>query len=153
MLPALPITAGVAFIAAAAGDQVGFLFGRRIGPTLFSRPQRRLFNPANAHRASEFFDKHGPKAILLARFVPIVRTFTPIVAGVGEMSHTTFTTYNLVGAAVWGIGVTTLGFFLGEVPVVRDNLEIAAIVIVLVSIAPMVIEAVRHRRASPTRRS
>ena len=146
LLPPLPITAGVVFIAAFLGDQVGFWFGRKVGPSLFDRPQSRLFNPANVARAHVFFEQRGPIAIVLARFVPVVRTFTPIVAGVANMRYRTFVIYNLVGALLWGVGVTTLGYFLGEVEVIKNNLEIAAIVIVAVSLIPVVLEFRRHRR-------
>ena len=146
VLPALPITAGVAFVAAVLGDQVGYLFGKKVGPALFERKQSRLFNPANLAKAHAFFDKRGPAAIVLARFIPIVRTFTPIVAGVAEMKYRTFVTYNIVGGLLWGVGVTTLGYFLGEIEFVKNNLEIAAIAIVAVSLLPVAIEFVRHRR-------
>jgi len=146
LLPPLPITAGVVFIAAFLGDQVGFWFGRKVGPSLFDRPQSRLFNPANVARAHVFFEQRGPIAIVLARFVPVVRTFTPIVAGVANMRYRTFVIYNLVGALLWGVGVTTLGYFLGEVEFIKNNLEIAAIVIVAVSLIPVVLEFRRHRR-------
>ena len=148
LLPALPITAAVVFIAAVLGDQVGYLFGRKVGPSLFDRPQSRLFNPANLARAHAFFEQRGPAAVVMARFVPIVRTFTPIVAGVAEMPYRTFVTYNVLGGLLWGVGITTLGYFLGEVEVVKNNLEIAAIIIVLVSLLPVANEFRRHRRAA-----
>ena len=148
LLPALPITAAVVFVAAVLGDQVGYLFGRKVGPSLFDRPQSRLFNPANLARAHAFFEQRGPAAVVMARFVPIVRTFTPIVAGVAEMPYRTFVTYNVLGGLLWGVGITTLGYFLGEVEVVKNNLEIAAIVIVLVSLLPVANEFRRHRRAA-----
>ncbi len=143
VLAPLPITGAVVFVAAVLGDQVGYVFGRRVGPALFSRPKSRLFSPANALRAQEFFEHRGSKAIVIARFVPIVRTFVPIVAGVGKMPYRTFVTYNIIGAALWGFGVTTLGFFLGEIGFIRDNLEYAAVVIVGVSLVPVLLE---HRR-------
>jgi len=147
ILPPLPVTAFVVFFFAALGDQVGYMIGRRIGPGLFSRPERRLFNPANALRAKDFFEHRGPRSIVLARFVPIVRTFVPVVAGVGEMRYRTFVTYNLIGAALWGAGITTLGYYLGEVDIVKHNLEIAAIMIVMVSLVPVGLEILRSRRA------
>ena len=146
LLPALPITAGVVFVAAVVGDQVGYLFGRKVGPSLFDRPQSRLFKPANLAKAHAFFDKRGPAAIVLARFVPVVRTFTPIVAGVANMRYSTFVRYNIVGGLLWGVGVTTLGYFLGEIEFVENNLEVAALAIVAVSILPIAIEFWRHRR-------
>jgi membrane-associated protein len=145
-LPALPIVALVAFAAAVAGDQVGFLFGRRVGPALFSRPDSRIFRQEHVTRAHAFLERHGAKTIVLARFVPIVRTFAPIVAGVGDMEYRTFTTYNVIGGAIWAIGVTTLGFYLGQVDLVKDNVEIAAIAVVAVSLIPMAFEVRRHRR-------
>ena len=147
VLPALPVTAGVAFVAAAAGDQVGFLIGRRVGPGLFKRPQSRLFNPTNVIRAQSFFDRRGPSAVVVARFIPVVRTFTPIVAGIGNMRYRTFLAYNLIGAAIWGVGVTTLGYYLGEIQLIKDNLDYAAIVILVVSLTPIALEYRRHRRA------
>ena len=98
----LPVVLLVLFVAAVLGDQVGYIFGRSVGPSLFHRPKSRLFNPANVDKAHAFFEQHGPKTIVLARFVPIVRTFAPIVAGVGEMKYRTFLTYNVVGAAALG---------------------------------------------------
>lgn len=148
VLPALQVTAGVVFVAAAAGDQVGFLIGRRVGPGLFKRPQSRLFNPTNVIRAQSFFDRRGPSAVVVARFIPVVRTFTPIVAGIGNMRYRTFLAYNLIGAAVWGVGVTTLGYYLGEIQLIKDNLDYAAIVILVVSLTPIALEYRRHRRAT-----
>jgi membrane-associated protein len=146
VLPPLPITAAVVFVAAVAGDQVGYLFGRKVGPSLFSRPERRLFNPANALRAQDFFERRGSKAVLLARFVPIIRTFVPIVAGVGKMKYRTFVTYNVIGALIWGVGLTTLGYFLGQIQFIQDNIEYAAIVVVGVSLIPIALEYRRGRR-------
>ena len=146
VLPPLPITAGVIFIAAVIGDQVGYLFGRKVGPSLFEREKGRLFNPTNVARAHVFFERRGPVAIVLARFVPIVRTFTPIVAGVAHMNYRTFVTFNVIGAFLWGVGLTTLGYFLGEIDVVKNNLEIAAVVIVAISLSPVAIEFMRHRK-------
>ena len=133
-------------IAAVAGDQVGYLFGQKVGPSLFKRPESRLFKPEYVMKAEQFFEKHGAKAIILARFVPVVRTFTPIVAGVANMRYRTFTTYNLIGGFVWTVGVTTLGYYLGQVDIVRSHVEIAALLIVAISLIPVAIEFVKHRR-------
>ena len=138
----------VVYIAAVAGDQVGYIFGRAVGPSLFQRPKSRLFNPDNVTRAHAFFDRHGPKTIVLARFVPIVRTFAPIVAGVADMKYRTFTVYNLIGAGLWAIGVTTLGYYMGQVDVVRNHVEIAALLIVAISLIPVAVEFVKHRKAA-----
>lgn len=145
-LPALPWVAAVSAAAAIIGDQVGYIIGNKIGPRLIRRPKSRLFNPANVAKTEAFFAKHGAKTIVIARFVPIVRTFVPTVAGVSGMHYRTFVTYNVVGGLLWGAGVTTLGFFLGEIDAVKNNLEIAAVVIVGISVAPIAIEYLRHRR-------
>ena len=145
-LPALPITAGVAFVAAVLGDQVGYLFGKKVGPALYHRPRSRLFKPANVAKAHAFFERRGPAAIVLARFIPVVRTFTPIVAGVAEMKYSTFVRYNIVGGLLWGVGVTTLGYFLGEIDFIKNNLEVAAVIVVAISLTPIAIEFWRHRR-------
>jgi len=148
VLPPLPLVALITFIAAVAGDQVGYLFGRRVGPSLFDRDQSRFFNPNNVQKAQDFFDRHGAKTIVMARFVPVVRTFAPIVAGVGRMNYRTFVTFNIVGGLLWGVGVTTLGYFLGEVSWIESNIEIALIAIVLLSVLPVVLEVVRHRSSA-----
>jgi membrane-associated protein len=141
----LPLLLAGCFVAAVAGDQVGYLFGRRVGPTLFNRPDSRFFKRQNVEKAQRFFDKHGAKTIVLARFVPIVRTFAPIVAGVSTMRYRTFVTYNIVGGALWAIGITLLGYFLGQVDVVEQNLEVTLALIVGISLLPMAIELLRAR--------
>jgi membrane-associated protein len=133
-------------IAAVAGDQFGYLFGRRFGPALFRRPDSRLFRQENLTRGQEFFRRYGARSILLARFVPIVRTFTPIVAGASHMHYRTFLIYNLVGGTLWGCGVTILGYFLGQVAFVRSNIELILIGIVVVSVLPIGVELLRGRR-------
>jgi membrane-associated protein len=141
----LPLLLIGCFVAAVAGDQVGYLFGHRVGDALLQRPDSRFFKRSNVEKAQRFFDKHGAKTIVLARFVPIVRTFAPIVAGVSSMRYRTFVTYNIVGGALWAIGVTLLGYFLGQVDVVEENLEITILVIVAMSLMPMVVELLRAR--------
>jgi membrane-associated protein len=136
------------FLAAVIGDQVGYTIGDRAGPTLFRRPDSRIFKQKYVDRTKEFFEKHGPKTILLARFVPIVRTFAPVLAGVGEMNRRTFTTYNVVGGFVWGVGVTVAGYILGEAigsDIDKYLLPVIALIIVL-SILPPAIEMLRERR-------
>jgi membrane-associated protein len=142
----LPAVAAVAFVAAVVGDQVGYLIGNKVGPSLFSRPRSRLFDPAHVEKAQGFFDRHGSKTIVLARFVPVVRTFAPVVAGVGKMHYRTFVSFNVIGGFLWAVGVTTLGYFLGKIGFIKSNIEVAAVVIVAASIAPIVIEYWRHRR-------
>ncbi|MEI2640437.1 MAG: VTT domain-containing protein [Microthrixaceae bacterium] len=134
------------FIAAVAGDQVGYLFGRKVGPALFKREDSKIFKQAHVHKAQEFFDKHGAKALVLARFVPIVRTFCPIVAGVAHMDYPTFLRFNIVGGFLWGVGVTSLGFFLGNIPFVKENFEIAIFAVIAISLLPVAIEIIRSRR-------
>lgn len=144
-LPLVPLLVGI-WVSAVAGDQVGYLFGRRVGPALFRRPESRFFKQENVDKAQAFFDKHGPKAIVLARFVPVVRTFTPVTAGVSRMEYRTFVTFNLIGGTIWAFGVTLLGYFLGQVEIVEKNLEIAILAVVAVSCAPIAIELLRARR-------
>ncbi|MEO3745083.1 VTT domain-containing protein [Plantactinospora sp. B5E13] len=135
-------------IAAIAGDQVGYAFGKKVGPALFRRPNSKLFKQENLIKANEFFDKYGPRSVVLARFVPIVRTFTPIVAGVSGMRYRTFVVYNVVGGILWGTGVTVLGYFLGQIPFVKTNIELILIAIVVISVIPIAVELLRARLAA-----
>ncbi|MBL1095221.1 DedA family protein [Streptomyces coffeae] len=134
-------------IAAAAilGDQAGYLFGRKVGPALFRRPDSKLFKQENVEKAHEFFEKYGPKSLVLARFVPIVRTFTPIIAGVSRMNYRSFIIFNIIGGVLWGTGVTLLGAALGKVDFVHAHIELILIGIVLLSVIPIVIEFLRAR--------
>ncbi|MDP9135976.1 MAG: VTT domain-containing protein [Actinomycetota bacterium] len=133
-------------IAAIAGDQVGYAIGRKAGPAIFRRPESRFFHRENVERAQAFFDRHGPRTIVLARFVPIVRTFAPVTAGVARMDYRTFLTYNIVGGVLWGVGVTTLGYFLGQVDFVKANIEFVLIAIVGISLTPVLVELYRGDR-------
>ena len=133
------------FLAAFLGDQVGYHIGKKAGPALFRREDSRLFKQAYVTKTQEFFDRHGPRAIILARFVPIVRTFCPVVAGVGRMDYRRFVLFDFIGAVLWGIGVTLLGYFLGRIPVVQQHIEIALLLLVAVSVSPLIVEFVRHR--------
>ena len=149
-IPSLWVVLLCVTVAAIIGDQVGYWFGNKVGPALFTRPNSRLFKQENVAKAHGFFERHGPKSIVLARFVPIVRTFTPIVAGIGQMRYRTFVTYNVIGAVLWAVGVTTLGHFLGEIDFFRNNIEYAIVAVVLLSLLPVAIELYRsrkHRRA------
>lgn len=147
-LPSLPLVALVVALAAILGDQTGYMIGRKVGPNLFQRNESRLFKPSHVQKAHDFLEKHGSKTIVMARFVPIVRTFAPIVAGVSKMNYRTFVTYNIVGGIVWGVGLTTLGHYLGDISWVKDNIELASLGIVVISVAPMIVEVLRHRRAN-----
>ncbi|MCX5387942.1 DedA family protein [Streptomyces sp. NBC_00083] len=131
--------------AAVLGDQVGYLFGKKVGPSLFRRPDSKLFKQENVEKAHEFFEKYGPKSLVLARFVPIVRTFTPIIAGVSGMNYRSFLTFNVIGGSLWGAGVTLLGAALGNVQFVHQHIELILVAIVLVSVVPIAIEFLRAR--------
>ncbi|MFF7552557.1 DedA family protein [Streptomyces olivaceus] len=132
--------------AAVLGDQVGYMIGKFFGPKLFSRPNSKLFKQENLEKAHEFMERYGPKAIVLARFVPIVRTFAPIVAGAGRMKYRTFLTYNVIGGVAWGTGVTLAGYWLGQIELIRTNVEAILVLIVVVSVVPIAIEYLRERK-------
>ncbi|MEV5105561.1 DedA family protein [Streptomyces massasporeus] len=132
-------------LAAVIGDQVGYMIGKFLGPKLFNRPNSKLFKQENLDKAHEFMEKYGPKAIVLARFVPIVRTFAPIVAGAGRMKYRTFLTYNVIGGVAWGTGVTLAGYWLGQIGFIKKNVEPILVLIVLLSVVPIIIEYLRDR--------
>jgi membrane-associated protein len=138
-------------VAAVAGDQTGYLIGNRAGPRIFNRPESRLFKHENVERAEDFFERHGSKAIVMARFVPIVRTFVPVVAGVSNMEYRRFVTYNVIGGTAWGAGFPVLGWALGNrFPGLTDRIELLAVAIVAISLVPIAVEVVRHRRRAAT---
>ncbi len=147
VLPPIPLVIIVTVIAAIAGDQVGYWFGKKVGPALFDRPKSKLFNPSHVVRAHTFLEKYGNRTIVLARFVPIVRTFAPVVAGIGGMEYKTFVKYNVLGGIAWGAGLPLLGFLLGRVDVVKDHIEIAILAVVFISLLPVVFEYISHRRS------
>jgi membrane-associated protein len=151
-LAPLPIILVGCFIAAVAGDQVGYVFGARVGPALFRRPDSRIFKQEYVEKARAYFEKHGSKTIVLARFVPIVRTFAPILAGVGEMQYRTFVTFNVLGGLLWAVGVTSLGYILGEsIPDIDKYLLPVIALIVFLSVLPMLNEVRKNRRATSQR--
>ncbi len=136
----------VVVIAAILGDQVGYLFGKKVGPSLFDRPNSRLFKQENVRRAQEYFDERGPYTIFLARFVPIVRTFAPIVAGVGKMKYTLFLRWNIIGGLAWGLGVTAIGATLGKsFPKIENYLLPISAGVVLLSVIPIFLEFRRKK--------
>lgn len=136
-----------AVIAAVLGDSVGYAFGKRVGPRLFSREDSIFFHKKHIDRASAFYAKHGVKTIVLARFVPVVRTFAPIVAGMGGMRYRTFLTYNVIGGTIWALGMTLLGFFLGSViPGIESYLHYIIVAIIAVSFIPIIWEWWKARR-------
>jgi membrane-associated protein len=139
------LVCGLVVLAAVLGDQAGYLFGRKVGPSLFKRPDSKLFKQENVEKAHAFFEKHGPKSLILARFVPIVRTFTPIIAGVSRMNYRSFLVFNIIGGTLWGAGVTLLGAALGNIEFVHKHIELILVAIVLISVVPVVIELLRAR--------
>jgi membrane-associated protein len=151
-LAPLPVILVGCFLAAVAGDQVGYIFGARVGPSLFRRPDSKIFKQEYVDKARQYFERHGSKTIVLARFVPIVRTFAPILAGVGDMQYRTFVTFNLLGGLLWAVGVTSLGYILGEsIPDIDKYLLPVIALIVLLSVLPVAIEILRSRRATSRR--
>jgi membrane-associated protein len=133
-------------VAAVVGNATGYWIGRAAGPAIFDKPESRLFKPKHVAKTQEFFDKYGNRAIVLARFVPIVRTFITVMAGVGRMETKRYFTYSLIGGIAWAAGVTLLGFWLGQFEFVRNNIELMLVLIVLLSVLPIVVEVVRARR-------
>ncbi|MFN8105983.1 MAG: VTT domain-containing protein [Acidimicrobiia bacterium] len=142
----------VVFVAAVAGDQVGYVFGQKVGPKLFTREDSRFFHKDHLVRAEHFFEKYGSKTVVIARFVPIVRTFAPIVAGIGSMRYRTFVVYNVVGGFLWAVGVTLAGFFLGNI--IGDSIDVYLLplvaLIVAISLTPPLVEYLKHRREKKT---
>jgi membrane-associated protein len=141
------------FIAAVLGDSVNYGIGRYVGPRVFHRPQDswlgRFLKPAYLERTRRFYGKYGGFTIVVGRFVPIVRTFAPFLAGVGAMVYRTFLSYNVVGAAVWVSALVYAGYVFGNIPWVKNNLEFIVLAIVVISIMPMLVQWLRERRASP----
>jgi membrane-associated protein len=134
-------------VAAFVGNASGYWIGRSAGPAIFDKPESRLFKPQHVAKTQEFFGRYGNRAIVMARFVPIVRTFITVMAGVGRMEPRRYFTYSLIGGIGWAAGVTVLGFLLGQFEFVRNNIELMLVLIVLVSVLPIVVEIVRSRRA------
>lgn len=133
-------------LAAILGDATGYFIGRKIGPALFNRPDSRLFKREYVDRTHAFYEKHGPKTIVLARFVPIVRTFAPTVAGVANMNFRSFLTYNIGGGIGWAASMLLAGYFLGKIPIIEKNFDKAVIGIVILSILPMVFHFIQERK-------
>jgi membrane-associated protein len=142
----LPLACLLLTIAAIAGNVVGYWIGAALGPKVFSNPNARFLKQQYVEQTHEFFVKHGPKAIVLARFVPVVRTFITLMAGVGRMDFRTYLLYTTIGGIIWAAGITALGYFLGGIPAVQNNLEIVALAIVVLSILPAVYEWMKSRR-------
>jgi membrane-associated protein len=132
--------------AAVLGNATGYWIGRSAGPAVFDKPQSRLFKPHHVAKTQEFFDRYGNRAIVLGRFVPIVRTFITVMAGVGRMEPRRYLTYSFIGGVAWAAGVTVLGYWLGQFAFVKANIELMLIAIVFISVLPVIIEVVRARR-------
>jgi membrane-associated protein len=136
-------------VAAITGDSAGYFLGRKTGPRVFSRPDSRFFKREYVNRTKAFYDKHGGKTIVYARFVPIVRTFAPFIAGVMEMNYARFVAFNVFGGIGWVALMTLAGYTLGGIPFIRQNFEKVILLIVFVSLLPTIIEVIKHRRAKP----
>ena len=133
-------------LAAVIGNLVGYWIGWKAGPAVFSRPDSRFFKAKHVERAHEFFERNGSRTIVLARFVPIVRTFATVVAGAARMDFRKYALYSVIGGIAWAVGVTLLGYWLGQISVVRDHIELFIVGIVVLSLVPVAIEALRARR-------
>lgn len=131
--------------AAIAGDNTGYWIGRRTGPHIFKRPKSLLFNPENVERAHRFYERYGPKTVVFCRFIPIIRTFNPVVAGVGRMHYGTYLTYSVFGGVLWICSMTLVGYFLGSIPGVTRYLHLIIIAVIVVSFIPAVVEVLRER--------
>ena len=133
------VAAPLVWLAAIAGNQTGYVIGRKAGPAIFNRPDSKLFKKEHVERTAAFFERHGGKAVTLAQFVPIVRTFTPVMAGVGKMHYRHFFVFNAIGATFWAFAITWLGYFLGSIEWIQKNIETMILAIVFVSVLPMII--------------
>jgi membrane-associated protein len=147
------VLGAAAFAAAFAGDQTGYLIGRKAGPAVFNKPGSRWFRSEYPDRAHGFFEKYGRRSVILARFVPIVRTFLPVTAGVARMGYRTFIAFNAIGGLLWAVGVPLLGFWLGRYEWIGANIDLIFILIVLVSVVPIGIELLKSRRTRATGRN
>lgn len=134
-------------IAAVVGDSVGYAIGWRLGPRLFTREKSLLFNPRHVARTRDFYERHGAKTIVIARFVPIIRTFAPVVAGVGQMEYRRFIFYNIAGGIGWVVSMTWAGYLLGRViPNIGSHIHVVVGVVIILSVIPIVIEIVKERK-------
>jgi membrane-associated protein len=142
----LPLISILLIVAAILGDAVNYWAGHRIGPRVFTSESSRFLNKKHLLRAQEFYEKYGGKTIILARFVPIVRTFAPFVAGIGNMGYARFFLYNVVGAILWVVICVVAGYYFGQIPFVQKRFELVIIAIIIISIMPMVVEYLLARR-------
>jgi len=138
---------GLLIVAAVIGDSVGYAIGYRAGPRIFTRPQSLLFNPRHVERTRAFYARHGAKTIVIARFVPIIRTFAPVVAGVGQMQYRRFIFYNVAGGVGWVTSMTWAGYLLGQaVPNIGDHIHIVVGIVIVLSLIPIAIEVLKERK-------
>ena len=138
---------GLLIVAAIVGDSVGYAIGWRVGPRLFTREKSLVFNPRHVERTRRFYERHGSKTIVIARFVPIVRTFAPVVAGVGQMQYRRFLLYNVLGGAGWVLGMTWAGYLLGRaIPNVDRYMHVIVIIVIILSVIPIGVEILKERR-------
>ena len=135
-------------IAAILGDAVNFMVGKFFGEKLFANPNSKIFKQSHLQKTQQFYAKHGGKTIILARFIPIVRTFAPFVAGMGHMTYHHFLAYNVIGGVLWVTIFSYLGYFFGNLPIVKDNLSLVLVAIIVLSILPGIVEIIRHKRAA-----
>jgi membrane-associated protein len=143
---------GLLMAAAIIGDSVGYAIGARLGPRIFTREKSLLFNPQHVLRTRHFYEKYGPKTIVIARFVPIIRTFAPVLAGVGMMEYRRFLTYNVLGGIGWVASMSWAGYLLGQaVPNISRHMHVLVIVIIVLSCVPIAVEVYRERRKAATR--
>ena len=140
---------GLLIAAAVTGDSVGYAIGRRLGPRLFTREKSLVFNPAHVERTRRFYERYGSKTIVIARFVPIVRTFAPVLAGVGGMEYRRFVFYNVAGGLAWVVSMTTAGYQLARFPIIGANIHIVVLVVIVLSCIPIAVELLRERRRRP----
>jgi membrane-associated protein len=128
------------------GDQTGYWIGRKAGPAIFKRPDSRFFNHRNVERTQKFFERYGPKAIIFAHFVPVMRTFVPVAAGVGKMPYPRYLKFNFIGVTCWATGVTLVGAGLGQIPFVRENAAVVTISFLIITTIPIITELIKARR-------
>lgn len=141
----ISLMVGLLIVAAVIGDGVNYAIGARIGPRVFKSESSRWFNKEHLDKTHAFYERHGGKTIIIARFMPFIRTFAPFVAGIGAMSYPRFLAYNVIGAVLWVGGFSLLGYFFGNQPAVKSNFTLVILAIIVISVLPMVIEIVRSR--------
>jgi membrane-associated protein len=146
----ISLLAVLLIVAAVAGDAVNYSIGYRVGPKVFSRENSRILNKEHLLQTQAFYDRHGGKTIFLARFIPIIRTFAPFVAGIGKMGYRRFSMFNVTGGISWVLSFLMGGYFFGNVPVIKRNFHYVIVAIIVISVLPAVVEFLRNRRRNPT---